>query len=535
MLLPWFRAQFLLTNAVISDIINKRWCAVLSEIIKDCFLHFLDRELLETQGVYDRSVENNIIRDVRFILFSSLGDLILSASFLFESKYAYAIYNKFKPLFFDGKFELAITYDSLKKMISEKQDQYKGKEKLFPNYFNNLWHMIEEHGIILIPKRQHTTLYIADGMLDISNYEGRIKNKKDIPYIMELVEDRGRQAITHHLFDPLYTRRDISTYDQETVNSLITELYIRSYMEYFDATIATGLSCGVYKYDCLATNYPYSDVTFWMKLYKKIGLFHFICGCNVETILDIIHSDTQYSFIRTVLSWLSLIKDETSGNILTSWNFYKYINSIPRFSELTIEDINLYFERLRKVEDILLHQRIIERRSDFMPSKEKSVFVVHGRNIEIKKSLFAFLRSLNLYPLEWESAVSLTGKGAPTTLEIITSGMKNSGGTIVLFTGDDLAKLREELCYIGEHYDLEAQPRQNVLFEAGMAFALHPESTVIVHVGKLREISDLAGINYINLSNSPEHRNALIVRLKTIGLAVDTNGSDWISTGNFDV
>ena len=58
---------------------------------KDYFLHFLDRELLETQGAYNKRIEKSIGLDVRFILLNSPGDLILSASFLFESKYAYAI------------------------------------------------------------------------------------------------------------------------------------------------------------------------------------------------------------------------------------------------------------------------------------------------------------------------------------------------------------------------------------------------------------------------------------------------------------
>lgn len=170
-----------------------------------------------------------------------------------------------------------------------------------------------------------------------------------------------------------------------------------------------------------------------------------------------------------------------------------------------------------------------------MQNEQRNVFVVHGRNAKIKKALFAFLRSINLNPLEWESAVSMTGKGTPTTLEVIETGMKNSGGTIILFTGDDLAKLKEELWNTDEHFDFELQPRQNVLFEAGMAMALYPKNTVIVRVGMLRDISDLAGINYVNLSNNPENRNALITRLKTIGLDINTTGNDWLSAGDFDV
>lgn len=102
---------------------------------KDCFLHFLDRELLETQGAYNRVIEESISRDVRFILLNSPGDLILSASFLFESKYAYAIFEEFYNFFVEGKFVIAITYDSIIKMVSAKQEQYKRKGFSFSKLF----------------------------------------------------------------------------------------------------------------------------------------------------------------------------------------------------------------------------------------------------------------------------------------------------------------------------------------------------------------------------------------------------------------
>ena len=57
-----------------------------------------------------------------------------------------------------------------------------------------------------------------------------------------------------------------------------------------------------------------------------------------------------------------------------------------------------------------------------------------------------------------------------------------------------------------------------------MAMALYPNSTIIVRIGKQRSISDLAGINYIDLTDQPEKRQAFISRLKTIGLNVDDIG-----------
>ncbi len=68
-----------------------------------------------------------------------------------------------------------------------------------------------------------------------------------------------------------------------------------------------------------------------------------------------------------------------------------------------------------------------------------------------------------------------------------------------------------------------------------MAMALYPNSTIIVRIGKQRSISDLAGINYIDLTDQPEKRQAFISRLKTIGLNVDDIGSDWLYSGKFNL
>ena len=68
-----------------------------------------------------------------------------------------------------------------------------------------------------------------------------------------------------------------------------------------------------------------------------------------------------------------------------------------------------------------------------------------------------------------------------------------------------------------------------------MAMALYPNSTIIVRIGKQRSISDLAGINYIDLTDQPEKRQAFISRLKTIGLNVDDIGSDWLDSGKFNL
>lgn len=123
----------------------------------------------------------------------------------------------------------------------------------------------------------------------------------------------------------------------------------------------------------------------------------------------------------------------------------RLISKLKKRSDITMLNFNLYLNRIclvtEEIENLSIHKM---KEETSMAEKEKTVFVVHGRNLNIKRNVFAFLRSLDIYPLEWEGAVKMTNKGAPSTLEVIKAGMKNSKGIIVIFTGDDEAKLKEE-------------------------------------------------------------------------------------------
>lgn len=167
--------------------------------------------------------------------------------------------------------------------------------------------------------------------------------------------------------------------------------------------------------------------------------------------------------------------------------------------------------------------------------KNRNVFVVHGRNESARRELFSFLRALGLNPLEWPEAVKLTGKGAPFVGEVLEAGFNAAQATVVLMTPDDEARLREPYRHSPEDEgQLQGQPRQNVLFEAGMAMGKHPNQTIIVELGKLRPMSDVAGRHAIRMDDTPEKRNELAGRLETAGCSVNRSASDWYSAGNFN-
>lgn len=168
--------------------------------------------------------------------------------------------------------------------------------------------------------------------------------------------------------------------------------------------------------------------------------------------------------------------------------------------------------------------------------KGNSVFVVHGRDEELRKSMFAFLRALGLNPMEWAHAVA-TAKGTnPYVGQILDSAMAKVQAVVVLFSPDELAQLKDHFCSREEKKtegNLQGQPRPNVLFEAGLALGAHPNKTLLVQVGKVRGFSDIAGKHLVRLSDEFSKRNELASRLATIGCAVNKTGNDWMTEGRF--
>lgn len=172
-----------------------------------------------------------------------------------------------------------------------------------------------------------------------------------------------------------------------------------------------------------------------------------------------------------------------------------------------------------------------------MAGDKRKVFVVQGRNEAANDAIFQFLRSIDLNPIEWSKAVDLTGKAAPFIGDTLEEAFSNAQAVVVLLTGDDLAKLRDDFLRPNDldyEKNLSPQARPNVLFEAGMAFGRHADKTIIIELGKLRPFSDIAGRHVIRMNDSPEKRHELVQRLKSAGCAVDTTGTQWLKGGNFD-
>lgn len=165
----------------------------------------------------------------------------------------------------------------------------------------------------------------------------------------------------------------------------------------------------------------------------------------------------------------------------------------------------------------------------------RSVFVVHGRNEALRRSMFDFLRSINLSPMEWTRAVELTGEGSPYVGQILDAAFDHATAVVVLMTPDEVAYLQPRYGHGEEDPETRpvAQARPNVLFEAGMALGRNARQAVLVQIGQVRPFSDVAGRHTIRLTNDVASRQALAKRLETAGCDVDLAGTDWHTAGDF--
>lgn len=168
----------------------------------------------------------------------------------------------------------------------------------------------------------------------------------------------------------------------------------------------------------------------------------------------------------------------------------------------------------------------------------RKVFVVHGRDTRPVEVLKQFLLYLGLQMMPWSEAIQLTGETQPHSYDVVRAGMTHAAAVIVIFSPDDLARVKDDFSQPDDPDRVpKGQARQNVILEAGMAFAMAPERTIFVRSAAVREISDVAGFNWVKLNGEWDSRNDLKSRLETARAAVRPGAYDLRDTlaGPFQV
>lgn len=143
----------------------------------------------------------------------------------------------------------------------------------------------------------------------------------------------------------------------------------------------------------------------------------------------------------------------------------------------------------------------------------KRIFLVHGRDNEVKETTARFLSKLGLEPV-------ILHEQANKGQTIIEKFEANSDVTfaVVLLTPDDVGALA------GEEVKLKKRARQNVLFELGFFIGKLGRERVIALLKDDIEIpSDFKAVVYTKIEGNDDWKLKLAKELKAGGLEIDLN------------
>ncbi|HZO71034.1 MAG TPA: TIR domain-containing protein [Ktedonobacteraceae bacterium] len=163
----------------------------------------------------------------------------------------------------------------------------------------------------------------------------------------------------------------------------------------------------------------------------------------------------------------------------------------------------------------------IQNRDD---SRKRTVYVVYGRDHIACETIHTHLKAFNLHLLEKDDVVAkLTKETSPFVGDILTAAFEEAQAIIVLLTGEDRVRLREQFWESHDaRYEKEFWPQsgQDQIFEAGYAFGISPDRTILVQIGHVRPFSDIAGrymLHFGNPGDEKADRRALWRRLEKAG------------------
>lgn len=144
---------------------------------------------------------------------------------------------------------------------------------------------------------------------------------------------------------------------------------------------------------------------------------------------------------------------------------------------------------------------------------QKKVFIVHGRDNELKETTARFLEKLGLVPIILHEQVN-NGK---TIIEKFED-YADVGFAIILMTPDDMGYLS------GEKESIKLRARQNVIFEHGYFIGKLGRHKVTALVkGNIELPTDINGILYVAVDNNGAWKLMLAKEIKNAGYNIDLN------------
>lgn len=174
------------------------------------------------------------------------------------------------------------------------------------------------------------------------------------------------------------------------------------------------------------------------------------------------------------------------------------------------------FEEVNDRESFLYFKKALLTLIRQIINENKKIFVVHGRDINMRNDVTSFLSRVkqDCIILEYEK------NSGNTVIEKFIEAAKECDYAVVLFSSDDRGKYKEE-----SHE--RPRPRQNVLLELGYFLAKVGRSHIFIlhEEGDIEKPSDFAGIVYESYDSKGAWKVRLVKELRATGQFVP---QEWV-------
>lgn len=239
--------------------------------------------------------------------------------------------------------------------------------------------------------------------------------------------------------------------------------------------------------------------------------------------------DFEYTKLRH-----DLLKNQTISPMLPEW--LKHHRSLGSFWGFIKNKYGTYAERRTYISeqfsevcnylefgDVAVLSKLKPLQNTYLPSPEPSVlplvkknkvFIVHGRDNELKQEVARFISNLGLEPIILHEKAS----GGKTIIEKIEHYSEEAGFAIVLYTACDHGRGIHE-----SKIPPRERARQNVVFEHGYLMAKLGRENVcpLVKGNNIETPNDISGVVYVDWDVSGAWKNRIAQELKSSGYSIN--------------
>lgn len=387
-------------------------------MISSIFLHYLDRELLQSIGY---PVDINKANLYTKILSLGTGStLYANYSIIVEGNYLTNSKDDFIPLCVKyGTLKLIAEEFSFDEFIETRQSMYDFDRDRYEMYYKkpvSLEPYLHSNIMCDYDDIDNLTNHVYSWANDENKFPNDLLHKKDIhtlgniqTNLVKILNKRENQALTSSFFeDSINTHHpdiNLKNYKQP-IARLLSSLYINDFLIFLSSTIPTGIY-GISYFDNLENNFPYQDIPILATILKKIGLSRIIenndARCN-ERVIKIINKNDHALFTNTIYDIVDYIyKEMKTDNSHKHVTRQKIIDRINRFKIVKKSgDNSTFIELMSNLEFIRKQLFSYNNYTTSIPElsfdKKYHLFMSHASNdkINIVNSLVNELEIYNL-------------------------------------------------------------------------------------------------------------------------------------------